>query len=1317
MEFNSINIQGTIISSEILGKIRSEDIKYQTATDFGLERKTSVRNEIGVAWAAARAHYTAFKLRAERLKEGETGTSETRNSWMLPLLREMGYDVEKAPVYTQQDSQKTYAISHHAVNLGNFPIHIVGYREDLDKRSESGTGKISPHALTQEYLNNTDHVYALVTNGRHLRLLRDATRLVRLSYLEFDLRKMMEEEHYSDFAVLYRLLHATRLPKDAESTESSFIEYYHQESLASGSRIREKLSKAVEHSIVTLANGFLVHTSNEGLIDSVKQERVTPDTYYLQQLRLIYRMLFLIVTEERNLIYPETLDKDLQRKRKIYYDYYSIERLRKLAGKLHWVDGKKTDLWESLKATFALFENGTYGERLGIRPLGSGIFSPDALGVLNDCKLDNASLLRVIRSLTFFENDNKQQVRVNYSDLDVEEFGSVYEGLLEYDAELALIGGMPTFRFKEGTGRSSSGSHYTPEELVKPLIKHSLDYLIEDRLKEKDPEAALLRLKVADVACGSGHILLSAARRIAFEVACIRETKAAGGKVKVEQPSPKYIRAATRDVIRHCIYGVDKNPLAVELCKVALWLEAHNPGEPLNFLDHHIKCGDAIVGLAHRDELENGIADEAFKTLPGDDKDIAKTWRDKNIKERKERVSKALQLKAEFEKSTENSVQEAMAEYKTFCQLPETTPEEIERKAKAYKKFIDGKGFTFLKAMADTQVAQFFIPKTEANKDNLMTDADYRLILSGYRGWQDRKVAKATAVAHEQRFFHWFIEFPEVFSEGGFDCLLGNPPYLGGKKISGNYGLDFLEVIHFYFSGVGGQSDLIAYFIRRISQLIKINSYFSIISTNTISEGDTREGSLEHLISVSKGYEINFAIKSTIWPGVANLYVALFSIYKGVFNGTKFLNGKIVQNINSYFLDEENNVTPFTLTENQEKLFRGVDFGGTGFIIDDNQRNFFISVDLSNSEVISPLINGDEINNDPNQNASRWIINFKNYELDIAQKYQLPLNHVFENVKPYRDEQNDKTAKEKWWIYKRNKLDLYNKIEKKEYCYVTAFTSKFLFYSRVKTNRVYSNALNILAEDSDSFFAILQSTIHFEWARKYGSKLKNDLRYTPTDCFETFPFPQYLNPKQGQQLETIGESYHEHRRQHMLGMQLGLTKTYNLFHSNAVTAKGVDESDKQVAALQKHLEKTPDTISFEDAINGILKLRELHVQMDEAVLDAYGWRFDSAQRPDIQLRHDFYEVDYLPENDRTRYTIHPDARKEVLKRLLALNHKIYEQEIREGKHKLEDAVKFFKEKGQEVPNEVLAHYQKTKSSGTTRAPKKKDKGGSLELWG
>jgi len=695
----------------------------------------------------------------------------------------------------------------------------MGYRDSLDKRRETGGPRLSPHALVQEYLNSTEHLFALVTNGRHLRLLRDATRLVRMSYLEFDLERMFEEELYADFSLLYRVLHVSRMPEQMDQGPDSVIEYYHQESMASGTRIREKLSEAVEVSIKTLANGFLLNRSNEELTQQFEVDNLKADDYYMHQLRLIYRVLFLIVLEERQLIYPEELEEEGQRKRNIYYKYYSVERLRRLTESRVYVDGDKVDLWESLKTNFLLFENGFYGEKLGIKPLGSGLFAPNALGGLMQYQLKNADLLEVLKRLTTFINEQGQLVLVNYSDLDVEEFGSVYEGLLEYDPKVEKIGAKWQFSFIEGTGRSSSGSHYTPEELVKPLIKHSLDYIIADKLKEANPEEALLSITVCDVACGSGHILLSAARRIATELASLREG--------AEQPSPTYYRAAIRDVIRNCIYGVDLNPLAVELCKVALWLEAHNPNEPLNFLDHHIKNGNAIVGLAHFEELENGIATEGFKTLPGDDKELAATFRKKNEEDRKTKG----QLGTYDLSKVDYSLKGLRKEFADFTSLPEITPEEIAAKAAAYQKLTNGAKWWLLKNLADLQVAQFFIPKTKANKEGLTTDKQYRTYLNSGTQILDR--GASLAKAQEKRFFHWFLEFPEVFEHGGFDCILGNPPFLGDRKLKEAYGEEFLEWIRYYFTS-GATIDLVGYFFIRINNIIRMNGFQSLITSQIL---------------------------------------------------------------------------------------------------------------------------------------------------------------------------------------------------------------------------------------------------------------------------------------------------------------------------------------------------------------------------------------------------------------------------------------------------------------------------------------------------
>ncbi len=1263
MNFPSIDIQGSILSAEILARIRSEQASFQQGKDFNTDyTNAKLKDEISLAWQEAKGQWTIYKSKLARLKEGENGTTETRNFWISPLLTNLGYNL----TYTRQAEElngKSFPIGFRDGSLDNYPLYIGGYHESLDKRPENKQLRVSPHAMLQEYLNYSEHLYGIVTNGKQLRLLRDASRITRLSYVEFNLEKMMEEDLYSDFVIFYRLLHASRMPKRMDGGAESIIEKYHQEGLEAGSTIRNKLGDAVKGAILSLANGFINHPDNTELRNEIENGNLDLEEYYRHQLRIIYRLLFLFVIEERNLVYADSRTPETKRFSQIYFNHYSLMRLRKLAKKIPPPEASRhNDLWLSLISTFSLFEKKEIGEKLGIMSLQGDLFGYNAIlnnhYDLHQCSLSNTVLLNIIKSLSYFENENQVLIAVNYGGLDVEEFGSVYEGLLELKLTLNEIEGSEKYscNFDSSNERGKSGSHYTPEELVQPLIKHSLEYLIEDRLKlyqqkkttKDDTVHSLLSLKICDVACGSGHILLSAARRVALEIARVQTEE--------EQPNPLAIRKAMKDVIKNCIYGVDKNPLAIELCKIALWLEAYNPGEPLNFLDHHIKCGDAIVGLAHTEELENGIPDEAFKTLAGDDKEIAKSYRDKNIKERKERDAKATQLKAEFEKSTENSVQEAMAEYKTFNQLPETTPEEIERKAKAYKKFIDGKGFTFLKAMADTQVAQFFIPKTDANKDMLMTDGDFRQILSGYKGWQDRKVAKATAVAFEQRMFHWFIEFPEVFNNGGFDCILGNPPFLNGTRISSNYGAEFLKWLNYNFKGAANRCDLVAYFFRRNYTIIKDNKFLAMISTNSVSQADTREGSLDEILK--DGGNIVFAIKNIKWPGKAAVIVSLLSIYKGQWKNKKILEGKEVEYISS-LLDTIEFKKPFALFSNNGLSYTGTYVLGSGFILDELEVKKLIASNPRNAMVIKNYSNGDDVNNRIDQSSSRWVIDFGKMDIENAKKYVEVWEIIENRVKDERNSKADDVRAYPYWQHWRPRSELYEKVRDYKFVMVSCRVSKYVSQSLLPPDRIFDIATTILARSSFIEFSLFSNSFHIEWAWKYGSSMKRDIRYTNTDCIDTFPLPKNISKFQNQQLETIGENYHEHRKQLMLGMQLGLTKTYNLFHSNAISEQAVNEKDKQVAALLKHLEKAPNTISFDEAIQGILKLRELHVQMDNAVLDAYGWN-------DIALNHDFYEVDYLPENDRVRFTIHPDARKEVLKRLLELNYKIHAEEVAAG---------------------------------------------------
>ena len=1219
MIYPAIRIEGAILSPDILSQI--EDSPGQKPSDFGFESKIKVKDEIARAWADSQDYWRIFQRKVEALKPGSNATTETRNLWMVPLLGLLRYDIEYQARGIELN-ERVYAISHRATNRADTSIQIIGYNDPagLDKKPANASRRMSAHALVQEFLNLHDQLYGIVTNGHVIRLLRDSSRLVKQSYLEFDLDRIFNDGLFADFAILFRLLHATRLPLTNDLAPESLIERYHQDSLESGARIRDGLSKAVKFAIGTFANGFINHPHNEALRAAITNHELSPTEYYASLLRLIYRLLFLMVIEERDLIFPPDTPGD---KRDIYRHHYSIARLRALSEKRYLADSRYQDLWLAMLTNFSLFSASGPGMQLGIAPLAGDLFGREALGMMSDCLLSNQVVLNCLRSLSLYRHpETDQLIRVNYAGLNVEEFGSVYEGLLEFDPEFLDDGTGLRFNLRKGDDRAVTGSHYTPDDLVQPLIQHSLEHLIAERKKAENPEAALLGLRVADIACGSGHILLAAARRIAMELAIIRTQE--------EQPSPSAYRSALRDTIRSCIYGVDLNPLAVELCKVAMWLEAHIPGQPLNFLDHHIKCGNAIVGYARREDVGRGVPDEAFKTLVGDDKDITKEVRKRNKDER----SKRKQTNIEFTAGTKSRMDAILAAWKSISNLPEHTPQEIRDKKQKFAEFTAGKNAWLLNQVASIPIAQFYIPKTRETETTLITDGEFSRYWRGEQTPQGKATATALAISHRKRFFHWFLEFPEVMEAGGFDCILGNPPYLGRKHLSGTYGYQFCELMRWEFAPTG-LSDLVVFFLRRISQLVRVGGFSSIITTNSITDGDIRSDGLDQIII--SGYQINMAVRGVKWPGAANLVVSLLSVFNGIFSGQRFLDSVQVDMINSFFEAGEVTPNPSSLLENKKKIFQGSIFLGDGFLLNKEEADRLYAMNSENMDVIRPIINGKELNNDPHQKPGRLVINFQDWTLEQSMKYEEPFSIVEELVKPERMKSKRAIRKNRWWQHAERATALYSGISDLNICFATVWVTKHLSFSVQPTDIIFTNSCYIFVTERWDLFSVVQSTLHEVWARKYSGSLETRLRYSPTDCFETFPFPGNIWESNDEELTLIGDTYHSHRKALMLSLSLGLTKLYNLFHAKELSPEMIEKVSKT------------DADTSESGYSDLKFLREMHAGLDNRVKEMYGWN-------DLDLAHDFYEVETLPENDRVRYTISPEARKEVLKRLLALNH-------------------------------------------------------------
>ncbi len=771
MVWTTFRSEGGLLTPDMVTRAVSGEWGGQDANDFGLNRG-ALTSEITAAWSEARAHWTSFRLALERLQRTNPTASTTTDTreWMVKFLRTLGFTLVYQERAARTDDDQTYAISHRLGDDQGMPIHIVGAGTDLTRR-QPGVMRLSPYATVQEYLNKTEHLWGLVTNGDTLWILRNSTRTARPTYLAWDLATLFTAEKYEDFLVLYRLCHVSRFPRHAEDGPGSWLERYTQSAWNQGSRLRERLRDGVEAALQTLGTGFLVHPANTTLREAIVRGDLTVEGYYQELLRLIYRLLFLMVAEERQMLLPPGDEETAA----IYGAVYSIERLRHLAdvapGRL--AEGMD-DLWYGLLETFDLFAHHSAPGPLPVPALNGELFGPDALPHLTDTALRNRTLLEALRPLTGFTDDHVRR-RVNYAGLDVEELGSVYESLLDFTPWIEPADQPDAWRFTlvSGSDRKSTGSYYTQPELVQALIQSALEPVLAERLRDASPgreEAALLSLTICDPACGSGHFLLAAARRVARQLAQVRTAEA--------EPGAEAYQAALRDVIEHCLYGVDKNPLAVDLCKVALWIEGHHRGRPLSFLDHRIRCGDSLVGAFYHDEFRDmvqpGIPGDAYRVKTGDAKAVAQALKRENAAEQRGQQ----RWDDLFGAPATGDQWEAMVEaFDRMDALVTDDPDQVQAKKRAYAAWHEpGTPWHRAWQQANLWVAPFFARLIPDRHGAVPTT---RHLWDAHQGTPipARIQAYADDLAGQQRVFHWPVEFPSVFQAGGFDVVLGNPPW------------------------------------------------------------------------------------------------------------------------------------------------------------------------------------------------------------------------------------------------------------------------------------------------------------------------------------------------------------------------------------------------------------------------------------------------------------------------------------------------------------------------------------------------------------
>ncbi|MGP3792508.1 Eco57I restriction-modification methylase domain-containing protein [Pseudomonas sp. B392_1p] len=774
----SLRLEGTLFLPDQLEKAALGEAVRQTESDYLTPKGLRLKDDYSRAFQIACAQWRHFAPQTER---SDLDPDSLTRTFVLELLRDaFGYhSIQVIAGFDAND--RHYPVSLQA---GLVPVVVAPHHLGLDTADErfaiahasGGSRKKSAFQLAQEWLNaSEDHLWALVTNGKQLRLLRDAETLTRPSYLEIDLQDLLGGQRFAEFAMAWRLLHASRAGQAGETPAQCIWEAWREAGKEEGTRVREGLRRGVEQALLTLGSGFIQHTANQELRQQLQSGALTKDAYFQQLLRLIYRLIFLFTVEERGLLHPADDSPGAQQARRAYAEGYAMARLRDRALKRR-ARNRFDDLWQAACIVFRGLQSGE--SRLALPALG-GLFSQDQCPALDSASLSNADLLQVILHLRW-DNASGSLAPVDYRNMGPEELGSVYESLLELVPEVDLParqfgfagltsdGSSPSETAK-GNARKTSGSYYTPDSLVQELIKSALEPVIAQRLADNpaNPTAALLDIKVIDPACGSGHFLLAAARRLAEALAAQRSPE---GAVK-----PQDYRHALREVISHCIFGVDRNPMALELCRTALWLEGFEEGRPLSFLDHHLQCGDALLGLTDLKVLETGIPAAAFKPLSGDAKDVCKELAKDNKAGLKqlERDLHSRQQQLRLDRAS------GLDQLQALEALPENTPEDIAARAAAYATFSAQADNSRIAQAADLLLGAFVLPKTEETANSIPTSQTLYLHLftDQHNTQHQQQLEAARSACREARVFHWPLAFPQVFANGGFDCVIGNPPW------------------------------------------------------------------------------------------------------------------------------------------------------------------------------------------------------------------------------------------------------------------------------------------------------------------------------------------------------------------------------------------------------------------------------------------------------------------------------------------------------------------------------------------------------------
>ncbi|MEU6250436.1 DNA methyltransferase [Glycomyces sp. NPDC047010] len=781
-----------------------------------------------------------------------------------------------------------------------------------------------------------------------------------------------------------------------------------------------------------------------------------------------------------------------------------------------------------------------------------------------------------------------------------------------------------TLYMTESELRGNTGAHYTPRKLADEVVQGALDPLVHEPgpLQTADTDAWLLRgsadilsLKVADIAMGSAAFLVAACRYLserlieAWGFEGDPRGAVAEGRIGAGGEDPNLIEAR-RLVIEHCLYGADINPAAVEMAKLSLWLVSMDKDRPFTFLDDKLVCGDSLLGITSVEQLEYMHLNpaEGRKLHEGTILDFTAQIR--------ELVREAAETRREIAEIGDKSAEQQEQKRELFSLANDLTAEASRYGDLLVGAGLSGTGESWLRA------ANLGRERTEESRAELDRQAAQWLRIDRPEGAFDRLP------------IHWPLIFPEVFERDGFDAVIGNPPFLGGNKVTNSVGVAYRElIVKFVGNQARGSADLVAYFVLRAAKLLSTNGQLGLIATNTLAQGDTREVGLDSL--VRQGVDMRSAIKSEAWPSRSAMleFCAIWMSNSSILDSAQRLYDRrlVKQGINSS-LDLISRVAGNAerLHENEEQAFKGSCVLGTGFTMSPEEAQLLLESDSRNSDVVFPYLNGKDLNQRPGASPSRWIINFHDWDEERARRYTRCFDQVYRLVRPERLKNNREARRRYWWHYAEKAPRLTKAISGLSRVIALTQSSSTQIPLLVPNGQVFDQKLVVFATEDTADLAYLSSAVQRWWISKQGSTLKNDLVYTPSDVYLTLPRPE-LNAA----LRGLGERLDVERRDLMLARQAGLTDTYNLVHDPL-------NSDADV-----------------------LNLREIHRLIDEEVCRCYGW-------DDLipQLAHDHYET-----RQGTRYTIAPGPRQEILDRLLEENHRRYALEVEQGLHSKSKAAK------------------------------------------